>query len=74
MGLNQNSQREGKTTGVFLGLLYAYEIIGESRNRLTHMRGEVWPPSPLVSAPGPVNPHARGSLDMDPADLDCEKG
>jgi len=42
MGLNENSLREGQTSGAFWGLLYAYDLIGEFRKWLTHMRREVW--------------------------------
>ena len=41
MGLTKDSLREGRTSGAFLGLLYAYDFMNESRKRLTHMRGEV---------------------------------
>ena len=62
MGLTKDSLREGQTSGAFLGLLYAYDLIGESRKRLTHMRGEVWNSKVISHTPTLVNPHARGSL------------
>ena len=42
MGLTKDSLREDQTAGALSGLLYAYELIGNSRKRLTHVRGEVW--------------------------------
>ena len=62
MGLNQNSLREGQTSGAFWGLLYAYDLIGESLKRLTHMRGGVWRVYKRFGIIEAVNPHARGSL------------
>ena len=62
MGLTKDSLCEGQTSGAFLGLLYAYDLIGESRKRLTHMRGEVWVFERGIGAYKTVNPHARGSL------------
>ena len=41
MGLNQNSLREGQTSGAFWGLLHAYDLKSEFRKCLAHMRGEV---------------------------------
>ncbi len=41
MGLTKDSLREGRTSGALSGLLYAYDLIDESRKRLAHMRGEV---------------------------------
>ena len=62
MGLNQNSLREGQTSGAFWGLLYAYEMIGESPKRLTHMRGGIWVKAINDIPFGKGNPNARGSL------------
>ena len=61
MGLTKDSLREGQTSGAFLGLLYAYDLIGESRKRLTHMRGEVWKLARCSMRAG-LNPHRRGYL------------
>ena len=63
MGLTKDSLREGQTSGAFLGLLYAYDLIGESRKRLTHMRGEVWNYPRVKDMGMPVKPRMRGSLD-----------
>ena len=62
MGLTKDSLCEGQTSGAFLGLLYAYDFMNESRKRFTHMRGEVWPVLTKLLGPVWVNPHARGSL------------
>ena len=62
MGLTKDSLREGQTSGAFLGLFYAYDLIGEFLKWLTHMRGEVWMTSLIVVSMRKVSPHARGSL------------
>ena len=62
MGLNQNSFREGQTSGAFWGLLYAYDLIGEFLKWLAQMRGEVWRNHVTFPSVHQVNPHARGSL------------
>ena len=62
MGLTKDSLREGRTSGALSGLLYAYDLIDESRKRLAHMRGEVWQETMLVMHSAVVSPHARGSL------------
>ena len=62
MGLNQNSQREGKTSGVFWGLLYAYEVIGISLKKFTHVSGGVWNYPRVKNIVMPVNPHERGVI------------
>ena len=59
MGLNQNSQREGQTSGEFWGLLYAYEVIGKSLKKFTHVSGDVWKYSRVKNIVMSVNPHAR---------------
>ena len=61
VGLTKDSLREDQITGALSGLLYAYEMIGESPKRLTHMRGEVWKLA-RCSMRADLNPHRRGYL------------
>ena len=62
MGLTKDSLREGQTSGAFLGLFYAYDLIGEFLKWLAHMRGEVWARRERAIRDREVSPHARGSL------------
>ena len=59
MGLTKDSLREGQTFGAFLGLFYAYDLIGEFLKWLAHMRGEVWVRHESSLPERAVNPHAR---------------
>ena len=62
MGLNQNSQCEGQTSDAFWGLLYAYEVIGKSLKKFTHVSGGVWNYPRVKNIVMPVNPHERGVI------------
>ena len=71
MGLTKDSLREGQTSGAFLGLFYAYDLIGEFLKWLAHMRGEVWQQLGCYALAEMVSPHARGSLDYAVCSEEC---
>ena len=60
MGLTKDSLREGRTSCAFLGLLYAYEVIGISLKKFTHVSVGVWNYPRVKNIVMPVNPHERG--------------
>tara|TARA_A100001388_G_scaffold238977_1_gene193962 strand:- start:35 stop:223 length:189 start_codon:yes stop_codon:yes gene_type:complete len=45
-----------------LGLLYAYEVIGISLKKFTHISGAVWNYPRVKNIVMPVNPHERGVI------------
>ena len=62
MGLTKDSLREDQTAGALSGLLYAYELIGNSLKRLTLVRGEVCILNGKKKGRFQVNPRTRGGL------------
>ena len=62
MGLTKDSLPKDPSCCALWDLLYAYEMIGESPKRLTHMRGGIWVKAINDIPFGKGNPNARGSL------------
>ena len=62
MGLTKDSLREDQTAGALSGLLYAYEMIGKSLKKFTHVSGGVWNYPRVKNIVMPVNPHERGVI------------